>query len=262
LDLLRRRGAIQIGPERGRLASGAEGDGRMSEPMVILGAIRRALGRRGPLAGRRVVVTAGGTREALDPVRFLGNRSSGRMGYALAQAAIDAGAEVTLVTSATGLTAPVGAAVMPVESAEEMRQAVESAVAAADALVMAAAVADFRPSEARAAKIKKGSAQEPDAIRLARNPDILASVNRPGLVKVGFAAETEDLIGQAQAKLAAKGLAMIVANNAVATIGSERSAPILLRAGQPPETLADQPKESVAETIIARLAALLHPEAP
>lgn len=214
------RGVRVIEPDEGRFASGLTGRGRLPETPVLLGHIRRVLGLTGPLAGRRIVVTAGGTREPLDPVRHLTNRSSGKQGYALAQAAIDAGANVTLISAAQHLAPPVGAVLVPVESAEQMRDAVLSTVDEADALIMAAAVADFKPAEVAARKIKK--ADDPHAaptVPLARTPDILMAVkarraetNCPRVV-VGFAAESEDLLANAQAKLARKGLDLIVAND-------------------------------------------------
>ena len=257
LAALRERGAIQVGPETGRLASGAQGDGRLANIDDIVGAIRVVLGREGPLAGRRLVVTAAGTHEPLDPVRFLGNRSSGTMGYALAQAAIDRGAAVTLISGPTHLRPPHGAEVILVETAEDMRRAVDGAVDGADALVMAAAVADFRPATAAATKIKKRPGQETMTLELARNPDILATVDRPGLVKVGFAAETEDLVANAEAKLRAKRLAMIVANDAVATIGSPDSAATIVRPDAAPEALPPMPKTELAAVILDRLLLLL-----
>ena len=257
LTTLRERGAVQVGPETGRLASGEHGDGRLAGVDAIVGAIRSVLGRRGPLAGKRLVITAGGTREPLDPVRFLGNRSSGAMGYALAQAAIDRGASVTLVTGPTDLDPPYGAQVVPVETAAAMQAAVEEAVVDADALVMAAAVADYRPATYAATKIKKESGHDTLTIELARNPDIVAGIDRPGLLKVGFAADTEDLIPNAEAKLRSKGLAMIVANEAVATIGSAESAAIVLRPGSPPEALPTMPKSELGGAILDRLLPLL-----
>ncbi|HEY8448257.1 MAG TPA: bifunctional phosphopantothenoylcysteine decarboxylase/phosphopantothenate--cysteine ligase CoaBC [Thermomicrobiales bacterium] len=257
LATLRQRGATIVGPDRGRLASGAEGDGRLAPVETIVGALRQVLGQRGPLVGCHVVVTAGGTHEPLDPVRFIGNASSGLMGYALAQAAIDAGARVTLISGPTHLTPPYGADLVAVQSALDMERAVHDAVERADALIMAAAVADFRPRDHQPAKIKKGQGQEPLALELVRNPDILASVNRPGLVKIGFAAETENLIEHARAKLQAKGLAMIVANDAAATIGSRTSAAVLISADGTAEPLPLMPKEELAEIIIGRLAQLL-----
>jgi phosphopantothenoylcysteine decarboxylase/phosphopantothenate--cysteine ligase len=257
LATLRDRGMIQVGPETGRLASGYQGDGRMAAPEVILGVIRQVLGRNGALAGCHVVVTAGGTAEPIDPVRYIGNRSSGRMGYALAQAAIDAGARVTLISGPSSLTPPATVEFVPIDTAAEMASAVNDAIADADALIMAAAVADFRPRQAHDRKLKKGSTDEPSVIELERTTDILATTNRPGLVKIGFAAETDHLLDNARQKLEAKGLAMIVANDAVATIGSTESTAILLTPEGSPERLPHQDKTDVAEAIIARLAAML-----
>lgn len=212
------RGATLVGPEAGHLASGAEGMGRMSEPGKILEMARVVLGRRGDLARRRVVVSAGGTREAIDPVRFIGNHSSGKMGYALALAARDRGAQVTLVTAPTSLSDPVGVETLHVESATEMRDVILAASEAADALVMAAAVADYRPVETVAQKIKKTEGDQL-TLQLARTPDILVEVaqlresGRGPKVIVGFAAETEDLLANAQEKLERKGLDLIAAND-------------------------------------------------
>lgn len=214
------RGVYLVEPDEGRFASGLVGLGRLPETPVLIGHIRRALGRDGALSGRRVVVTAGGTREPLDPVRYLTNRSSGKQGYALAQAALDAGAEVTLITAAQHLAPPVGVDLVPVSTAEQMREAVLSAVDTANALIMAAAVADFKPAQAAPQKIKKGD--DPQAapnIPLTRTPDILldvkarrAQTGHPRLM-IGFAAESEDLLTNAQAKLVRKGLNLIVAND-------------------------------------------------
>lgn len=260
LATLRERGAIQVGPERGRLASGEEGDGRFPTTETIVGAIRRALGRSGPLAGKRVIVSAGGTQEPIDPVRFIGNRSSGLMGFALAQAAIDAGARVGLVTGPTHLTPPYGADLVSVSTAEEMFAALHQQVAGADALIMSAAVADFRPAEPATSKIKKSDGSDAPTISLIRNPDLVASISRPGLVKIGFAAETDDLIENARKKIVAKGLSMIVANDATTTIGSRTSTAVLLSANTPPETLPTLPKEELAAIVISRLAAILREE--
>jgi phosphopantothenoylcysteine decarboxylase/phosphopantothenate--cysteine ligase len=263
LATLRDRGAIQVGPERGRLASGEEGDGRLPTTETIIGALRMTLGRSGPLAGRRVVVSAGGTQEPIDPVRFIGNRSSGLMGYALAQAAIDAGATVALVSGPTHLTAPYGAKLVNVTSANEMLDAIRHEAGDADALVMAAAVADFRPAHPTLSKIKKMDRNDAPTIELARNVDVVASIDLPGLVKIGFAAETDDLIDNARKKIAAKGLAMIVANDATATIGSKSSTAVFLTPDGGCETLPTLPKEDLAAIVIARLASILreHPHA-
>jgi phosphopantothenoylcysteine decarboxylase/phosphopantothenate--cysteine ligase len=258
---LKSRGAVFVGPESGRLASGEVGEGRMSAPETIVGALRQVLGRKGPLAGKRMVVTAGGTREPLDPIRYLGNRSSGRMGHALAQAAIDAGACVTLITTAVGLAVPYGVKAVNVQTAEEMFGAVQSAVVDADILTMSAAVADFRPAEAKRSKIKKQPGTGGLPLELVRNPDIVASISRPGLIKVGFAAETEDLIPYATAKLASKGLDMIVANDAESTIGQTESTAHLIFAAGDPISLPRLPKHEVAVRIVAEIARIAHEKA-
>ena len=257
LQTLVARGAIQVGPERGRLASGGTGDGRMPAVETIVGAVRKTLGRNGPLRGLRIVISAGGTQEQLDPVRFLGNRSSGLMGYALAEAAVDAGAEVRLVSGPTPLAAPFGTDIVRVETAEEMLAAVREACRGARALVMAAAVADYRPHVAQPQKIKKGADGEAISLALVRNPDILASIDEPGLVKIGFAAETNDLIANATKKLNAKGLAMIVANDAAATIGSQTSTAHILIRNRPVEHLRTMSKTDLAAIVIDRLVDLL-----
>lgn len=257
VEHLRESGAVIVAPETGHLASGAEGDGRLASQEVLLGAIRATLGRDGALAGRHIVVTAGGTREPIDPVRYVGNRSSGRMGIALAMAALDRGARVTLIAGPTVTSMPAGPEIVRIETALEMQQAVERTVADADALIMAAAVADFRPRDMSAQKIKKQAGQESLELALVRNPDILAGVSRPGLVKIGFAAETEDLLANATHKLAAKGLDLIVANDAVATIGSAASVATLVTPGAPPEALPEMSKEELAARIVTVMSRLL-----
>jgi len=214
---LRERGVQFIGPVEGRLASGRTGAGRLVEPAEIVDLARARLAHeRGDFAGRRVVVTAGGTREAIDPVRFVGNRSSGKQGYAIAEAARDRGAEVVIV-STVDLPVPASVRMIPVESALQMQEAVLAECADADALVMAGAVADYRPATAVDRKIKRGEAGD-ISVDLIENPDVIASIPvenaRPrGLVKVAFAAETDDLIQNAQKKLAKKGARLIVAND-------------------------------------------------
>lgn len=250
LRMLADRGAIIIGPEEGRLASGATGVGRMSEPADIVRRAAETLDRCDLLAGSHVVVTAAGTREALDPVRFLGNRSSGRMGFAIAEAALAFGARVTLITGPTALSPPVGAALLRVESAREMLTAVEQEVAGADILIMAAAVADYRPEVRHSAKMKKVNGQDHIDLRLVRNPDILANVQSPGLVKIGFAAETENLVENAAAKLQAKKLAMIVANDAETTIDAEDSTAIFLMADGTVRPLPRLSKQQLAVEIV------------
>ena len=214
---LQARGVRFVGPEEGRLASGQLGTGRLSEAPVILGAIRKLAGRDGDLAGKKIVTSAGGTREAIDPVRFVGNESSGKMGFAIAEAARDRGAEVVLVSGPSALPDPYGVEVVRVRSATQMRDAVLAACEGASALIMAAAVADYQPAEPVGDKIKR-EGRDTLALSLARTPDILAEVGqRPGLVKVGFAAESEDLLAAAKSKLTAKGLDLIVANDITAT---------------------------------------------
>jgi phosphopantothenoylcysteine decarboxylase / phosphopantothenate---cysteine ligase len=215
---LRRRGAVVLDPAIGRLTGADSGPGRLPEPAEIFAAARLLLDRGEQpldLAGRHVVVSAGGTREPLDPVRYLGNRSSGRQGYALARTALARGAEVTLVSANVALPDPAGAKVVRVRTAEDLRAAVLEAAAGADAVVMAAAVADFRPAVRADRKIKK-SGTDPDPIALTRNPDVLAEISgqrsHDAQVIVGFAAETEDALANGRAKLAAKGCDLLVVN--------------------------------------------------
>ncbi|HUE75282.1 MAG TPA: bifunctional phosphopantothenoylcysteine decarboxylase/phosphopantothenate--cysteine ligase CoaBC, partial [Chloroflexota bacterium] len=201
LATLRARGATVVGPAAGRLASGRQGAGRMVEPLEIVTALATLLSRQRDFAGTRVVVTAGGTREPIDPVRFIGNRSSGKMGYAIAEAARDRGAEVTLITGPSGLQAPAGVRVVGIESARDLEQAVRSEVASADVLIMAAAVADYRVERPADQKIKKEAGNDHLTLHLVPNPDILAGLADVDIVKVGFAAETEDLLAHARSKL-------------------------------------------------------------
>ncbi len=257
LATLQERGATIVGPDHGRLASGEVGTGRLADVETILGTARRLLGRNGILAGRTVVVTAAGTHEPIDPVRYVGNRSSGSMGYALVQAAIDAGASVTLITGPSYLRPPVGAEVVSVNTAEQMLVAVNDAITSAAALVMAAAVADFRPDHVSTTKLKKQGTDAGLTLALVRNPDILASIDRPGLVKVGFAAETEDLEANGLVKLRAKGLAMIVANDASATIGADTSTATIIRTDARIERLPRMTKQLLGAEIVDRLATIL-----
>jgi phosphopantothenoylcysteine decarboxylase / phosphopantothenate---cysteine ligase len=260
LDTLRRRRADVMEPGEGHLASGARGVGRMPEVPEIVAAIQRTLGKNGPLAGRRVVVTAGGTQEPIDPVRFVGNGSSGKMGYAIAEEASYAGADVTLISGPVALQPPHGVAFVRVTTALSMEAAVREAVPGADVLVMAAAVADYAPAEVSEQKIKKTG--DTLTLDLKRNPDILgnlAGVDLPGLVRVGFAAETQDLVRNAREKLEKKRLDMIVVNDAVASIGSDASALTLLRRDGTAEELPPMPKRDSARLIVQRIAAMLGP---
>jgi len=210
LTTLKALGFTVIEPGRGHLASGDSGEGRLAEIINIMDALQQVLGKSRDLSGRRIVVTAGGTQEPIDPVRFIGNRSSGKMGYALAIAARDRAATVELMTAPTSLPTPAGIKVIPVRTAAEMKEAVAKSVRTADALIMAAAVADYQPKDIAPAKIKKDSPGL--KLELIRTPDILAEV-KGDFIRVGFAAESEDLIANAGKKLAAKGLDLIVAND-------------------------------------------------
>ncbi|MGD2040980.1 MAG: bifunctional phosphopantothenoylcysteine decarboxylase/phosphopantothenate--cysteine ligase CoaBC [Anaerolineae bacterium] len=255
--LCQKRDVTLVGPGEGRLASGARGVGRMAEPEEILDAAQAVLGRSGPLAGRGVIVTAGGTREPLDPIRFLGNRSSGQMGYALARAARDRGATVTLI-STTSQPPPYGVDRVSVETASEMRTAVFAALPDACVLIMAAAVADYRPAKAAAQKIKKGEGDW--VLSLARTPDILADVaqvRRSDQVMVGFAAETQDLLANARSKLQRKRLDLIVANDALQAMGAGSSQVTIIAADGSVEELPLQSKSQVAEHLLARIVRLL-----
>ncbi|ADB75732.1 bifunctional phosphopantothenoylcysteine decarboxylase/phosphopantothenate--cysteine ligase CoaBC [Geodermatophilus obscurus] len=270
--MLRRRGAIVLPPAVGRLTGPDSGPGRLPEPADIA-ALASVVLTAGPaalapdLAGRRVVVSAGGTREPLDPVRYLGNRSSGKQGWALARVAAARGAEVVLVAANVELPAPFGVRVVGVGTAEELRTAVLAESADADVVVMAAAVADFRPASVAAAKLKKGSAGEPDAVPLVRNPDVLAELvtKRPtGQLVVGFAAETgdddADVLTHARAKLARKGCDLLVVNDVSGgrVFGRAENAAVVLAADGAVTELPEGSKDAVAagiwDVVAARLA--------
>jgi phosphopantothenoylcysteine decarboxylase/phosphopantothenate--cysteine ligase len=272
LERLEADGVLFVGPDSGPMACGEFGPGRMAEPPAIVEAIEQALAAsaaindsrespRGLLGGRHVIVTSGPTYEPIDPVRFLGNRSSGRQGHAIAQSAVGAGATVTLVTGPVSLPDPAGATVVHVESALEMRAAVEAALPA-DAFIGAAAVADWRVAEVAAVKIKKDRGATPN-LRLVENPDILAEVSkrtnlRPVFV-IGFAAETEDMTANAKAKLKRKGCDLIVANSVAegaSTFGGETNE-VQLIGREGIESWPPMSKAEVANRIIRRLAAEL-----
>ena len=210
LAKLRERGVAIAGPASGRLASGLMGMGRLLETHELLGHIAATLGKRGDLAGRSIVVSAGGTMEAIDPVRVITNHSSGKMGYSLAEAARDRGANVVLVTAPTSLPDPTQVKVVKIKSAQEMCEAVLKQVEGADALIMAAAVADYRPSAKATQKIKKSS--DDLTIALTKTVDILEAA-KGDYIKVGFSAESENLLDNAKAKVQSKGLDLIVAND-------------------------------------------------
>jgi phosphopantothenoylcysteine decarboxylase/phosphopantothenate--cysteine ligase len=264
LETLRSRGVHIVGPEEGRLASGQTGPGRLSEIETILGAVRYVLGREGDLTGKKVVISAGGTQEPIDPVRYVGNYSSGKMGYALAEAARDRGAEVALVSGPSALDDPYGVSVTRVRRAAEMRDATVTHCAEADALIMAAAVADYQPAEAEGQKIKRK--KEGLTVSLVRTPDILAEVGeRPGLVKVGFAAESEELLANARQKLQTKGLDLIAANNIAmegSGFGTDTNKVTLLSPDRADEELPLISKYEVAGHILDRVVQLLEARSP
>ncbi|HEU0132858.1 MAG TPA: bifunctional phosphopantothenoylcysteine decarboxylase/phosphopantothenate--cysteine ligase CoaBC [Mycobacteriales bacterium] len=262
--LLRDRGAVVLDPDVGPLAKGDVGPGRLPSPESIVSVALAALAgssRGTDLAGRRVVVSAGGTREYLDPVRFLGNRSSGRQGYALARAAAARGAEVTLVSANAALPDPAGVKVVRVVSAEDLRSAVLAAFADADAVVMAAAVADFRPAVRSASKVKKTD-EDPEPVALVRNPDVLAELaagRRSGQVVVGFAAETDDVLANGRAKLTRKGCDLLVVNEVGDGVAFEvpDNAAVILGADGTETEVPHGPKEALAhavwDAVVARL---------
>jgi len=210
LTKIKARGFTIVGPAYGRLASGKMGMGRLAEVEQIIGTIKQVLGRSGDLASRPIVVTAGGTQEPIDPVRHIGNRSSGKMGYAIAEAARDRGAKVKLITAPVSLPEPAGIEVVHIETALQMKEAVAKAVSQANALIMAAAVADYQPKSVAEAKIKKETPSL--TLELVRTPDILTAV-KGNFIKVGFAAESEDVVANAKQKLEKKQLDLIVAND-------------------------------------------------
>lgn len=264
IETLRKRGTVIVEPLEGHLASGLIGKGRLPETGELIGHIRLILGRNGLLADKKIVITAGGTQEPLDPVRVLTNRSSGKQGYALAQVALDLGAHVKLITTPTSLIPPIGANVIQVETAKQMLNAVIKESEESDALIMAAAVADFRPKNTAKNKIKKETGVP--QIELEATEDILKAVSgkrseakRPRLV-VGFAAESQDLLQNATNKLESKGLDLIIANDISATdagFAVETNRVTLLFADGRRESLPLMSKVKAAEIILERVALLL-----
>lgn len=259
---LRERGAAFVGPTAGRMASGLSGQGRMAEPADLVEWARLLLGRGGPLAGRHVVLGSGPTQEAIDPVRYLSNHSSGHLGLALARSLLHAGARVSFVSGPVALPPPLGAELHPVESAQQMADAVWSLAPSADALIMVAAVADYRPREVSPRKVKKqpGSA----TLELVRTPDILAGLDellraQAGSLpfRVGFAAETDGLEAYARGKLRDKGLDWVVANRVPASFGPGSHEALLVRAQGPDESLAAASKDAMAQALVQRLATAL-----
>jgi len=258
LDALRARGFKTVEPGYGALACGGVGRGRLADLEDIVTAIRQVLDRKSDLEGKRVVVTAGGTQEPIDPVRLICNRSSGRMGYALAEAARERGAKVILITAPTTLCAPDGVEVLQVQTALQMREAVLKTVPEADVLIMAAAVADYRPATAAKSKLKKEEFPLMQ-LELIRNPDIIGEV-KGNLIKVGFAAESENMVQNATIKLKNKGLNLIVANNiteAGSGFGVDTNKVALVDSKGKVEDLPLLPKSEVAHKILDKVAALL-----
>ena len=255
---LKARGVTFVDPEFGRLASGKVGQGRLAELEEILGVLSAVLGRKGDLAGWKTVITAGGTREPLDPVRYLGNRSSGKMGHALAMAARDRGGQVTLI-SAAEFAAPAGVTVVRVETASQMQAAVSKAVTGADVLIMAAAVADYQAKEVAAQKVKKSEALW--HLELQRTPDILKGA-QGDFLKIGFAAESEDVVLNAQRKLVEKDLDLIVANDITepgSGFGTDTNRVTIISRSGVVETLPLLSKYEVANRILDIVAKLGRP---
>ena len=256
---LRARGVRVVDPESGPLASGDVGPGRLASLEKIEAAVVDALSSSAALAGRRVIVTAGPTVEAIDPVRFVSNRSSGKMGYAIAQAARDAGAEVTLVTGPTALRAPNGVRVIPVESAEDMQDAVLAVLPEMDAVVMAAAIADYRPLEVSHRKIKKRDAGSELTIRMTENPDVLKAIiaaRRPKTIVVGFKAESGEATAEAERMLREKKVDLVIANDISdpsSVFGSDTDRVTFVSADGV-EALPVLAKTEVARRLVAKLA--------
>ena len=253
---LREHGFYIIEPATGRLASGGFGPGRFPDTESIIGHIRKVLGKNGDLAGKHLVVTAGGTQEPIDPVRIISNRSSGKMGYAIAEAARDRGAEVILITAPTGIPKPVGMELIPVETAGQMKAAVEKAVARADALIMAAAVADYQVAQIAPQKIKKETGNL--TLELVQTADILAEV-KGEFIKIGFAAESQDLVANARRKLEKKKLDLVVANDIKEEncgFGTDTNRVVLIGQDGTPENLPLMRKPEVADRLLDRVVRL------
>jgi phosphopantothenoylcysteine decarboxylase/phosphopantothenate--cysteine ligase len=254
---LKARGFTIVEPAYGRLASGRIGEGRLAETEKIIASIKQILNKGNDLAGKHIVVTAGGTQEPIDPVRHIGNRSSGKMGYALAEAARDRGATVSLITAPTLLPEPAGIAVTPVRTTAEMKKAVARSASQADALIMAAAVSDYQPRKAAKAKIKKESPSL--NLELIRTPDILSQV-KGDFLKIGFAAESENVIANARQKLVKKQLDLIVANDitdAGSGFGIDTNKVTIIDKQGNEETMPLLSKREVADRILDRVAKLI-----
>lgn len=258
---LKADGVMVVEPAKGRLAEGYSGKGRLPEPNEIVAYLTSILTSDGPLAGKQVVITAGGTREPIDPVRFIGNRSSGKMGVALTKAALVAGANVTLIVGQVSVELPQSPrlTIVPIESTDELRSAVEKHFAEADALIMAAAVADFKPVAVAAEKVKKASDHHDWQLNLTETTDVLKQVahqKSENQVVIGFAAETHNLLVNAQKKLASKGADLIVANNVsgkTGAFGNDKDQVTILEANQAPDEWPLMSKMAVADKIISLL---------
>jgi phosphopantothenoylcysteine decarboxylase / phosphopantothenate---cysteine ligase len=259
VESLRARGATFVEPESGELASGLSGQGRLASLERMLAAVEDALATSNALAGKHVVVTAGPTIEPIDPVRVLSNRSSGKMGYAIAAAARAAGAEVTLVSGPTALHAPAGTTFVPIETAAELRDAVLATLPDADAVVMAAAVADYRPADVASRKLKKRDQGDELTIALVRTPDVLSAVvaaRRPRTLVIGFKAETGDAVAEATRMLREKQLDLVVAND-VSAVGSQFGSDtdqVTIVSPDGAEALPLLPKTEVARRLVAKIA--------
>ena len=249
------RGIFIAGPAEGRLASGLVGRGRMIEPFDIISAANMLLGKDGDFSGKKIVVSAGGTEEAIDPVRTITNRSSGKMGYAIAEAARDRGAIVSLVAAPNNLARPVGISVTNIKSADDMKKAIEDECLEADALIMAAAVADWRPSKKLDSKAKKNQS-DTWSLELVKNPDIIAGINSTNLIKVGFAAESENLVKNSKTKIKSKNLDFIVANDITASdsgFSVDTNKVTIIHADGTTEALPLMSKYDVAHSILDRV---------
>ncbi|MDD5190550.1 MAG: bifunctional phosphopantothenoylcysteine decarboxylase/phosphopantothenate--cysteine ligase CoaBC [Dehalococcoidales bacterium] len=258
LETLKKRGFTIIPAAHGRLASGALGYGRLPDTAIMMGTIEMTLGQNGDFKGKKIVVTAGGTQEAIDPVRFISNRSSGKMGYAVAEAARDRGAQVTLITAPTALPDPVGVNIVKIKSVVQLRDEVVKATQKADVLVMSAAGADFIPKNTAAQKIKKSDAGL--ALELVKAPDILSEIKDGKFIKVGFKAETQNLVDNAREKLYKTNLDLIVANDVTkegSGFGTDTNEVTIISKDGKPEALPLMTKREVADQILDRVVKLL-----
>ena len=254
------RGLFIAGPAEGRLASGIVGTGRLLETEELLGVLAMTLGKNGDLEGRHIVVSAGGTQEDIDSVRSIKNKSSGKMGYAIAEAARDRGASVTLISAETNLANLVGVHTIKIHSAIEMQQQLQLETLEADAVIMAAAVADWRPENPSNVKVKKGTSDK-WVVELTKNPDIIAGIKKDKLIKVGFAAESEDLIENATYKITQKNLDFIVANNineANSGFGTDTNKVTIIHADGTLEKLPLMSKYEVGNAILDRVKTGFH----